>query len=351
MTTIAVASDNIRSYSQDLADLTKFCEALRKAGYEVIQVGVGSNEIQYYSKRHTIDIMIQIAGGLCCGTLGDFIMGIGKYYHAKKGSIVYNMIENNLNPETHPCRKSDDWYYDMTFINAHKEEKYPDIYKQFSNKTAGFAWGKNIDEVIKNYLAVLGGGTNTNTADTQQSGGSILELMKQVTADLDPYGVELDLVGDEVYIHKSHPEKANKLTTDMIINNSVSFTDYDSNTPNTNGTAKDQYLIDRFGTIALETDITTDKAQVLQIAKRGHGHSLDLKVVLDYRYIAGEWVSLTIPSLNLKNRKYYISKASYDSERTMSLTLDPAPPSLYTEVPEAPTETETTETTEEEEEE
>ena len=188
-------------------------------------------------------------------------------------------------------------------------------------------------------------GTNSDANGGGVGGGSsILDLIKQVCSDWDYQGVELQLNGDTFSVKRTNPKSAKNLTKSSIVNNSVSMTDYDSNTPNKNGSASDKYLIDRFGEINVDEGLEdSDKEQILQIAQRGHNHSIDLKTVLNSDYNVGNWVSLTLDELGFEKRKYYISKASYQEEMVQQLTLEPAPPSIYVEVPEeVPEEEETT---------
>jgi len=350
MSTIKVSSDNIRTYSKDKADLDKFCQALRDMGHDVTAVGVHSNGIQSHmlKKSNACDIMIQIAGGLCIGTLGDFIAGIKRgYYHAQKGAIVYNMVANNLDAKTWKAGKAWDWYYSMSTVTPYVGKTLPQVYKENSDVLVGFADGENIDEVIKNFKAVLGGGSSSTTGDgnKQGGGGSVLDLIKQVCSDWDPLGPEIGINGDTLTVKRTNPKTATPLTTKQIVRNSISWNDYDSNTPNSFGGVKDKYLVDRFGEIPLEIEVSdSNKAQVLQVNQRGHNHSIDLKCIMSPDYVAGRWVNLTIPELGIVNRPYYISKTAYQEERVMSLTLESAPPSIYVDVAEETSEEEVAET-------
>ena len=347
MATIKVAHDDIRTRSQDASDLQKFCDALTKAGHTVTNLGVGPNKVQSHmlSKSHSCDIMIQIAGGLCTGTLGDFIRGLKpatRYYYAQKGAIVYNMVANNLDAKTWKCVRSWDWGgRSMSVVTPYVGKTLPQVYSENKDVLVGFADGKNIDEVIKNFLAVLNGGS-TSTDTKQQGGGSSgLDLIKQVCSDWDPYGVDLDLHGDTLSIKKTNPFSGMTVDESMIVADSVSFVDYDRDTPNSNGNIKDKFLINRFGEVPLDTEIKTEPAQILQMAQRGHNHTLELKTRIHKNIKEGNWINLNLPTLGIENRKYYISKLGYQEERYYTLTLDVAPPSVHVDVQEV-TEEETT---------
>ena len=348
MTSVAVAIDRIRSSSQDLADLNKFVSALNSHGYSAKAVGRGPNHIQQYmlSSSHSCDVMIQIAGGLCTGTLGDFIAGIKRgYYHAKKGAIVYNMVANNLNPVTWKAVKAHDWGgLSMSVVTPYVGKTLPQIYSENKDVLTKFAWGKTIDALIKMYLD--GSEGTSEGAGKVAQGNSILELIKQVMSDNDHLGVDMDLHGDTLSIKRTQPSSGLPLGENRIINNSVTFTDYDPQTPNTFNSAKDKYLVDRFGEVPIEASqevAKIDEAQVLQVAERGHGHSIELKCVIGADYVAGKWVQLNLPSLGISNRPYFISKYSYDEDLTPTLTLEPAPPSIYVEAPAEVEEEENTE--------
>ena len=346
MTTVAVAIDNIRTRSQDKADLQKFISAMSAKGYDVKNAGVGPNQVQQYASRHTVDVMIQIAGGLCICTLGDFMKGIRSgYYHAKKGAIVFDMVANNLNPVTWKAVVSSDWYYSRSVCNPYLGKTLPQVYSENKDVLTKFAWGKTIDAVIKMYLDGSEGTSDTKGGTPQ--GSSILELIKQVMSDNDHLGVDMDLHGDTLSIKRTQPSSGLPLGENRIINNSVTFTDYDPQTPNTFNSAKDKYLVDRFGEVPIEASqevAKIDEAQVLQVAERGHGHSIELKCVIGADYVAGKWVQLNLPSLGITGRPYFISKYSYDEDLTPTLTLEPAPPSIYVEAPaEVEEEEETTE--------
>lgn len=348
MTTVSVAIDHIRGSSQDHADLKKFCDALSNAGYTVNNVGRGPNRVQQHMLSHHSDIMIQVAGGLCVCTLGDFIAGIKRgYYHAKKGAIVFYMVANNLDARTWKSVRAHDWGGSTAVCKNLFGKTLPTIYSENSDVLTKFATGKTMDELIKSYLE--GQSTSSDSGEGKAQGSSILELIKQVLSDNDHYGIDMDLKGEKVCIKKTQPKSGVPLGENRIINNSVAFTDYNPDTPNKYGSEKDQYLIDRFGEVPLETDAQIqpiDESQVLQVAKRKHGHSIELKCLVGADYVVGKWVQLNLPSLGIENRPYYISKLSGDEDLVTSLTLEDAPPSIYVDVSEAEAEEETEENTE-----
>lgn len=358
MATIRVAIDNCYGKSSDKKTLETFAEKLRAAGHTVTTHGVGPNRIQQtmLKSSNSCDVMIQIAGGKCLGTLVDFYNGLGSYYHAKAGGFAYFKC---WKPEWKAHRAHDDHFSSESSLAPYKGKTLPEIYKIMGEKKKMcYGYGTTAEECASTWLNNYGGnpgGTSTGAATSQPQGSSILELIKQVCSDWNPYGVELSLTGDTVNIQRTNPKKAIPLTTAQIINNSVTITDYDSSTPNSYKKVKDKYLINRFGEIPLEvgeetTVNSTWEDQILLMAQRGHEHSIDLKCVLDPRLHEGMWVSLTLEDIGIINRPYYVTKSNLDTEMTIGLTLEPGPPEVYVEVMEAPAEesTETEETTEEE---
>lgn len=358
MVNIHVGTDDIGSYNADMESLNAFIKKMRDGGHEVTGAGRGDSAIQNHmrSSSNKCDIMIQLAGGMCPGTFGDFSWGCrgGKdcnpgYYHADKFAILIDTrVWHNYAKYDPKKYKLPESAWDDSFSQGKidKSKMMGRTWQEISNdktnfpRCAGFAEGKGGAEIADAFLKVLNGGSSTTDATKQQNaGGSIIDYIKQVCSDLDPYGVELEMVGDTVKIHKSRLNTAKLLNEARVITNSISYTDYQSNTPNVNGSAEDKYLVNRFGKIPLEATVQGDEAQVLQIAQRGRGHSLDLKCILSKDYQAGSWVKLNIPTMNIEDRLYYVSKLSYDDELTCTLTLERGPPSLYVEVMEMAEET------------
>jgi len=357
MSTIYAAIDYITGPSADKAILNSFCEKVKAAGHTVTNCGRGPNQIQSTMKNKTCDVMVQIAGGQCPGTFADFSWGSrpGGYYGATKFCIPMctgswsNYAKYDPKKYKLPAKAWDDGFSD----GLDKSHIVGRTWQQISNdktnfpRCLGFVEGKNADDLAKGFLNLLGGGSNSSTdnGDKQGGGGSVLDLIKQVCSDWDPLGPEIGLNGDTLTVKRTNPKTATPLTTKQIVRNSISWNDYDSNTPNSFGGVKDKYLVDRFGEIPLEIEVSdSNKAQVLQVNQRGHNHSIDLKCIMSPDYVAGRWVNLTIPELGISSRPYYISKNAYQEERQMSLTLESAPPSIYVEVSEETTEEEVAET-------
>ena len=197
------------------------------------------------------------------------------------------------------------------------------------------------------------GGLNPDSADSTTNtsggggGGTAMDLIKQAISPLDKEGVEVKLVDDTVIVRKTRIDDTITIGEDMIVNNSISYDEYDSQTPNRiKGTAiQDSYLTSKYGVVETEVETKQPTQLDLQLAQRGHGHSIDMKVLYKPEIKVGRWVKLNVPSLSNINRYYYITKVSNDDSELISITLEPAPPSRYVEV----TETNTDDTTSEEE--
>lgn len=358
MATIRIAIDNIQNYSADKKTLDKVAELLRQGGHTVTTHGVGPNTIQGVMRKSSnkCDIAIQIAGGKCLGTLCDFWVGSkpGGYYNATKMGFAYFKCWSATWPAKREPRDHFSTKPGPVKVEADKMtgKTLPEIFKIYKDRMV-YGYGETAEDCAKTLLASISGqaGGGESTKVQIDTGNSILDLITQVMSDWKGYGAELTLTGDTVNIKRSNPNTATPLTTNNIINNSVSMTDYDNSTPNTYGKIKDDYLIKRFGVITLEKEEinSTWESQVLQIAQGGHGHTIELKAILNPAFIEGKWVKLTYPPFNIFNRDYYILKSGLEDERVMSLTLSPAPPERFIEVTETTDEViDGTETTDEE---
>lgn len=344
MATIRVAIDNIQNTSADQKTLDTFISKLREAGHTVTSHGIGPNKIQnaMQHKSNACDLMIQVAGGKCLGTLCDLKVGIGSsqmdgYYYAKQGGFAYFKCWNpdwkakreprdNFSTKPGPVKRETDRQTGKTL---------PQIFSEYDNMFYGY--GDTAEECAKTFLANMGGSSLENTNNAVGGGGNIIDRVKEVCSDWNPYGVELKLIGDTLYIGRTNPNTAVPLKENQIIANSITYTDYDVSTPNTYQNAKDQFLIDRYGQIPLEPDTAVQSSwtdQFLQMAQRGHGHSIDLKCLLSENFVEGKWIELSLDALGIVDRKYYITKYSYDDERVSGLTLEPGPPQIISETEE-----------------
>ena len=355
MASIRLAIDWIYGQASDSKLAKKVVELLCNAGHDAVYVGWGPNKIQEYmrSSSHACDIMIQIGGGKCFGTLGDFYYGtqINGYYHAKGFAFLYY----NCWSETWPChrepRDTFSWSLDLTRWEG---KTLPWTFNDMKNtlgKKAYYGYGNSAEELVKTFLANLGGSSSSSTdsKDNQQSqGNSILDLIKQVLTDIDPYGAELTLTGDTVNIRKTRIDDATILDDSSIVNNTESSTDWDISTPNKYRGVEFKALSKWFGLIEIsEEEIPPgdDDDLVLRLAQRGHNHSVDLKCLMNPDHMEGKWIKLTNKKLGIEDWYYYITKTSYEEDRIMSVTLEPGPPIRQIEVVEETVDEEVTDDT------
>jgi hypothetical protein len=344
MATIRVAIDNCYGKSSDKKTLETFAEKLRAAGHTVTTHGVGPNRIQQtmLKSSNSCDVMIQIAGGKCLGTLVDFYKGLGSYYHAKAGGFAYFKC---WKPEWKAYRAHDDNFSRESDLAPYKGKTLPEIYKIMSEKKKMcYGYGTTAEECASTWLNSYGGnpgGTSSGTDGAAAGGSRLIDIVKELCSDWNKYGVDAILTGDTLNIKKTNPQSATVLNEHNLANNSVSYTEYDNSTPNIYKNAKDNFLINRYGQIPcdVEDENTLMQDQILMMSQRNHGHTIDLKCILNPDRVAGKWVKLTLPRYNIYDRYYYITKDNYNEERSMSLTLERGPPELYVEVQEVPAET------------
>lgn len=349
MATIRVAIDKIQGPTADNKTLETFAQKLREAGHTVTTHGRDPNKIQetMLQSSNKCDVMIQVAGGKCLGTLVDFYLGLGKYYHAQAGGFAYFKC---WDPNWKSYRSGDDGFSKESNLKPYKGKTLPVIYEEMrKTKKMYYGYGDTAEDCAKTFLANMGGTTASSEAGATGGGKSLLDIIKSVCSDHDPLGPEVTLTGDTVNIRRSSPQYATPITGHNIVKDSVSFTEYDNDTPNVYGKVKDSALVSKYGKIPLEDVNDSWQTQVLLMSQRGHSHSIDLKVIADPRLVAGQWVKLYLPEYGINGRLYYITKWTHSEERVFGLTLEPGPPSLYVEEEEVVDETTTTEeeTTEE----
>jgi hypothetical protein len=344
----AMAIDEIFDSRSDLALLEECAKILRSKGHEVQTCGRGPSNVQNYMLSHSADVMVQVAGGMCIGTLCDFYVGIRRgYYHAKKLAIpIYTKGWTKLNPDTY---KPDKGAWDDTFsknlpqdeFNTFLNKTFGEVYASHQDTMLSFSHGKSAEELMTKMLSSSTG--NATGGGGQQGGTTGLDLIKQVVSDWDKYGVTLDLQGDTLKVGRAKTSEAIILNEDCIINDSITLTDFDSDTPNTvtdgTNTIKDTALVERFGTINYDEETIENKGKawiqdMFQVALRGHNHQIDLKCLFDPHLHMGMYVKLNIPSLDIMGRYYFVTKTSIEEESCIGLTLEPAPPSRYQEVTE-----------------
>ena len=227
----AIGIDNIHGSSSDRAVLAEVCKLVEAKGHTVTNVGRGPSTVQNYCLRNHVDVMVQVAGGMCVGTLADFCYGIKQgYYHAKKGCIpFYTKGWTKYNPETYKPSGGawDDnfsaglprsWF--SQFLNI----TFPEMYTKMSTYLLPFSHGKSASEIVEK---MMGSGTATSTGATGGAGGgggnTAFDLIKQVVTPWDKYGVGLALNGDTLTVRRETTKNAPILHENIIVNDSISI--------------------------------------------------------------------------------------------------------------------------------
>ncbi len=386
---IAVGIDNAYGVSADRRTAEEFCAKVRSAGHEVIFCGVGPSVTQNYARHNNIDVMVQIAGGICLCTLCDFIAGIEKgYYNAKKACIPY-FGSVCADPETWKAGLAwDDNFcsgYPLQIAKKYFGKSIYDVQNDYSNIVVPFhkKW-KTGAECAEEFLRGLTGGVSTNSlsgvSTGGSSGGTAFDYIKEVCNEWNEDGIDITLTGDTLKIKHATTKEHNILPLEHIINDSATIEEYDAETPNhfifdgkvenkskdKKETAKikidikDQLLIDKYEekkeTIKdtytpadnktaknkdgkpIKKTLTEKKEEKEQwvmdkihVLKRGHGHTIDLKTLVNSNYTIGKWIQLNIQDYNI-NDLYYITKTSYENDNTLSLCLEPGVPDRKVEL-------------------
>lgn len=248
MATIGVAIDNIHGKGSDRRTLDEFIAVLKEAGHNVQDRGVGPNGIQRASGTASVDVMVQIAGGICIGTASDFVYGIHQgYYHAKKMALVF--MECARDPETY---KFNGLAWDDNFSRGNQRKlalSYTGkCYKDFASDTHNILGFDNTQLVIyppgryktgtdagKAFLQALNGGVATNAganAGGGSSGGSVFEKIKEVCNDWNELGIDMLLDGNTLHIQRTTTNDAREMQYTVIGNDTVTLEDFDNTTVN-----------------------------------------------------------------------------------------------------------------------
>ncbi|RAP45801.1 MAG: hypothetical protein BZ134_00315 [Methanosphaera sp. SHI1033] len=165
MVNIALAIDNIHGSSKDTATLNTVKSVLESAGHTVTSYGVGPNKVQNAMLRNSADVMIQIGGGICLGTLVDFMAGIRKgYYHAKKGGFMYYDITRFDVPSWKAVRAHDDHFSSQASLQPYIGKTLDSIYQQNSDIMT-YSYGTDATKMAQDWLTKFGGGSVSGGAE------------------------------------------------------------------------------------------------------------------------------------------------------------------------------------------
>ena len=359
---IAVATDRNYSPSEDKQVADAVCAKLRAAGHTVTYAGRGPNVIQIYAQSHPLDLMVQIGGGMCIGTLCDFSYGIKRgYYKAKKATCVYYIKHwTKLHPETWVSHTASDDRFSVGIPESFRStfgwgKKLPEVYAMHDN-IGPFCYGKSGEEIGECLVRKINGGDSATTGGNTGGGGgggqTILDLIKQVITPWDKYGIAMGIWNGYLYIYRAKTtgttntelqsfitEKVPTITDKLVVNDSITITDYASNTPNYlkvgNHEIKNDALIKRFGKIPVKDEVQNKGKSwvqdMYQVSQRESGHTIDMTILYTGGVVTGQYVYVNLESIGLKGF-YFVTKRSMEENlMNMSITLEPAPPSRYTE--------------------
>lgn len=168
MSNILIATDNIDgNASTDGERLAKAVSLLEQAGHTVQNCGIGPNQTQSHSQSSPADIMVQIAGGKCLGTLVDFNKGITSgYYKAPQAGFMYYKC---WDPNWQAGRAHDDNFSNESDLAPYKGKTLPEIYQSMPNLFYGY--GDTIEDCVSTFLAnwsgqnIAGGSGGVNVVE------------------------------------------------------------------------------------------------------------------------------------------------------------------------------------------
>lgn len=335
---IAVAIDNCYGYTSDINTLNKVAELLRAKGHNVTTYGRGPNKIQsamYYTGKNRADVMIQIVCGRCIGTLVDFYKGTGRYYNAPKGAFMYYKCWSST---WKAVRAHDDTFSRQSDIQPYLGKTLPEVFTIMKDKCS-YGYGNNAEEMVTTWLNNFNGtGNNTNNTSTSTTSSDsengptkrkLKDMYFEVIQDLNSQGVEMFQDGNMITIRKTRIDNYIEIHESDIFADSVTISRYDPFTPNVfvdkkGQELRDEFLINQVGEIKMEVDEINNLT--IPLNQRGHGHSIDMKVISNPNCLPGRWVKLFLPTFGIEERMYYITKASYVEKGFYNITLEPGPP-------------------------
>lgn len=279
MATYYVCSDNIDG--NENSRIEALCKALRNAGHEAQNGGVGPNTIQSHGQTGGAkgQIGVFICGGVDIQVFWDFVQGIGSYYNYKRFIYVY----------ASDTATSDKWLTCNGAKNTPTVQAWDDNYSggqgdaigktvdAYCNEHKDKIWyacgsqGCNFDEVIQNFLKGEGAGkagsSEAGLTKKVSQGGAIKEALQKLLTHWDGQ-VECYIRGREVHVNKIRDPKKFYIGVLQegvnVFADSVTVTDVNPNTTNylevrwKDGiiTLKDDDLIKRFGVV--RTNVIAD---------------------------------------------------------------------------------------------
>lgn len=222
--TFAVGSDNITGYSSDMARINKVISALQAKGHKAYSLGVGSNANQSHGSKSNSKgvINIFIVGGVCAGTIKDFVDGMTRgYYHYDHAIFMFancttdNWISCNALANKKQIRAWDDNFssgIDTSITPKQFFEKHPDKIHYVAGQP-NESWDSLVEKLVNGNLNCNGGNSNTSATTNNNTASDASNNTTTVVDETATYQKALeamsnsirDLLSFEIKLPLNHP--------------------------------------------------------------------------------------------------------------------------------------------------
>lgn len=218
--TFAVGSDNIDD-ANETAYINKVINALKSKGHNAYSLGVGPSVDQNHglSSSSSGEINIFIVGGICAGTVKDYVDGLGSYYHYDGMIMMFancttdNWISCNALKNKNQVRAHDDGFSTGidTSITPHQ------MFENHKDKIAYVAGQPNesfdslVEKLVNGQFNCGSTGTSSKNTNTNNNGeGTSTTTVIDEVATLDKAMKEVsksvrDLLSFEIKLPLNHP--------------------------------------------------------------------------------------------------------------------------------------------------
>ena len=355
---------DLNSVSSDQKNQSTVAKILEDAGHSVEKLAIGANNTQSRMQQSSSKgkIAIYMVNGADLQTYRDFHDGITQgYYHAK---YAYFGLQGYISPTTCSCKgaktaklqRAHDDQSPVSYTAALVGMTTAQVCEKYK-KAIAYACGSSPEELGKNLVKVIGGGSNSDGDGGESSSSTIKDALKQAVSGWDG-DVEINLIDDTVYVNKIKDPTTAELTANEYENvqyDSVTVTDLNPQTPNKvvmnydgqNLCLKDDIQIARFEEIEETIEIPEEEKEniksyddavaylqrVWNKIRRDDARQVELKVDGDAKWRTGKWVRVYLPSFFIDDYMY-ITRVSHEEDNTgnwtVSLTLVDYPPSFGT---------------------
>lgn len=365
-----ISSDKINK--KEHSYMNSLAKALKERGHTVKVGVVDPNGTQHFGTKTSSKgwVGVHIQGGCALETFSDLCYGVKRgYYHY---DYIYCLGSSEFTNNKHISSKVMNEKHTYTEPDVASMKKYtygktPNEINEYWKKQGQVCYNDKWQGCI-DFICGEGGSNESsknNTASTTIM--NYKDMLKDLTKIWDGE-VEIKIENDTVNINKINTKPTTLAKEGVnIITGSLNLSDYNNNTVNTlickydndkkQIVIRDEYLLNRFGEVTSTVkaiDIVEEKIdkkktkqvkksitkydEALDFAKkewnklkRDDGHTIELKVVGDYRFRVGEYCEVYIPRFN-ESINMCISKVSHslssNSEWETNLNLVDYTPSL-----------------------